>query len=189
MPPDLSLHRSAPGAEFFGSRHLHITGPFAGTVSDAARAFARVCDRAAEVGLLVAIEFLPPNNIPDAGVALDIAERAGRPNGGVCIDAWHHFRGARRDALLRRLPVERIISIQLSDGTVVPREADYIQDCLHNRMPLGEGEFDLLPFLALLDEIGAQAPRSFEVISTELEALPHREAAERIATAARRYRR
>ena len=35
-------------------------------------AFARACDTAAEVGLRVALEFLPPNNIPDAGVALDL---------------------------------------------------------------------------------------------------------------------
>lgn len=172
-------------AELFESRHLQAVGPFEGSLDDAGRAFARACDRAADVGLRVALEFLPPNNIPDAGVALDIVERAGRSNGGLCVDSWHHFRGARDEVLLRDVPADRLVSVQLSDGTLEPTSDDYIPDCMTHRVPTGEGEFDLPRLLSILDEAGCTAPRCFEVISAELQGLPHREAARRIAAGAR----
>jgi sugar phosphate isomerase/epimerase len=172
-------------AEVFGSRHLQVIGPYEGSLDDCARAFGEVCDRAAESGLQVAIEFLPPNNIPDAGVALDIVERADRSNGGLCVDIWHHFRGARDDGLLRAIPGDRVVSIQLSDGTMAAANPNYIEDCMQHRVPTGQGEFDVAHFLGILDEIGATAPRSFEVISTELAALDPAEAARRIAEGAR----
>lgn len=174
-------------AEVFGARQLQAIGPHEGSRGDAARAFARVCDAAAEAGLQVALEFLPFNNIDDAGVALEIANTADRPNGGLCVDVWHHFRGARDDALLRAIPPERVVSVQLSDGTMARENPDYLQDCLENRRPLGEGEFDLPAFLGILDEIGADGPRSFEVISTELQQLSPEAAAQRIAAGARRF--
>ena len=173
-------------AEVFGSRHLQVTGPVEGSDADVARAFARVCDRAADVGLRVAIEFLPPNNVPDARSALAIADAAGRENGGVCVDVWHHFRGARDEAQLRALPAERIVSIQLNDGTLEQEVAgqDYFADCLEHRRPCGEGEFDVAGVLGLLHATGCDAPRSWEVISTELQKLTPREAAARIAAGA-----
>lgn len=183
---DRHLDAACHMAEVFGARHLQVTGPVEGGADDVARAFARVCDRAGEVGLRVAIEFLPPNNIPDARTALEIAERAGRANGGVCVDVWHHFRGARAIEQLRALPAERIVSIQLSDGTREPEVhgQDYFQDCLRNRRPCGEGEFELAPVMALLDRSGCDAPRSFEVISNALQALPAEQAAARIKAGA-----
>jgi sugar phosphate isomerase/epimerase len=174
-------------AEVFGARHLQAIGPFEGTTRDAAAAFARVCDRAAEVDLRVAIEFLPFNNIVDAGVALEIVNGADRPNGGLCVDVWHHFRGARDDALLRAIPPERVVAIQLSDGTLEPEDPDYVKDCMENRKPLGEGEFDLPGFLGILEEIAPDVPRSYEVISTALGALSPKDAAQRIADGARRF--
>jgi sugar phosphate isomerase/epimerase len=173
-------------AEVFGVRHLQVVGPFEGTLDDASKRFARVCDRAAEVGLRVAVEFLPPTNIPDARVALALVERAGRPNGGVCVDAWHHFRGANDEALLRAIPGERIVSLQLSDGATEPLDSEYIRDCLENRCAPGEGEFELARVLSLIEESGCRAPRSFEVISSELQALPAAAAAARIAQGADR---
>lgn len=173
--------------EVFSARHLQVIGPYEGSLDDAGRAFARVCDRAAEAQLQVAIEFLPFNNIDHAGVALEIADRANRPNGGLCIDSWHHFRGACDDALLRAIPPERVVSIQLNDGTLVPEHPDYLKDCMVNRRPLGEGEFDLRGFAMLLDEIAPDVPRSYEIISTELQALPAREVARRVAEGARAF--
>jgi sugar phosphate isomerase/epimerase len=182
---DSHLETACHMAEVFGARHLHLGGPFEGSIEDAAKGFARVCDRAAEVGLRVALEFLPFNNIPDAAVALEIVDRASRPNGGLCVDAWHHFRGANDESLLRAIPGERIVSLQISDGTLEPVDSDYVRDCLENRRAPGEGEFELDRVLAIIRESGCRAPRSFEVISTELQALPHAEAALRIARGAR----
>ena len=63
-----------------------------------AERFSAVCDRAAEHGLLVALEFLPWTGIPHASDAWDIVRMADRPNGGVLVDSWHHFRGRGRRA-------------------------------------------------------------------------------------------
>ncbi len=183
---DRALDVACEMADVFGARHLQAIGPYEGSIDDAVRAFARVCDRAARSELRVAIEFLPPNNIPDAGVALEIAEQADRPNGGVCLDVWHHFRGAKDESLIRALPVGRIVSLQLSDGTLEPANPNYMADTMENRVAPGEGEFDLAGFLAMLDEIGCRAPRSFEVLSREYSSMPPVDVARRIAAGAKK---
>jgi len=172
-------------AEVFGARYLQVIGPFSGTVDDAAEVFARLCDRVAEVGLVAGIEFLPFTNIPNAGVALDIIERADRPNGGVCVDAWHHFRGAADERLIDALPADRIVAVQLDDGPLRPEHPDYLTDCLENRRIPGEGEFDLSGLLRLLDKKPVHVPLSMEVISAELDRLPPTEAVRRIVAGTR----
>lgn len=167
-------------ADAFGSRYVQAVGSYSGTLDDAADSFARLCDRAAEHGVVVGIEFLPFTNIPDAPTAAAIVDAAGRPNGGVCVDVWHHFRGANEAGLIRDLTARRIASVQLDDGTLVPESEDYYNDCLENRRVPGEGEFDLTGFVRLLDEMDVSVPVSLEVISTELQALPAADAAKRI---------
>lgn len=150
--------------------HVQAVGPFEGTLEAAAEGFADLCDRAGEHGLGVALEFLPEmSNVPDAQVALGLVELAGRPNGGICIDTWHHYRGAADEELLRAVPADRVLSVQFNDG---PRErvvADYREDCTAHRLPPGEGDFDLPRFLGLLDEMGVRLPLSVEVINLELQ--------------------
>lgn len=172
-------------ADVFGVWYLQAIGPFDGTIDDAAEAFAGVCDRAAEHGLVVGIEFLPFTNVPDLTTALTIAEAAGRPNGGLCLDAWHFFRGVPDFDVLAQVPGDRIVDVQIDDGPLQPELPDYFEDCLLNRRPPGEGEFDLVRLIQTLDDIGSRAPLSIEVISTELQALPASDAARRVTEATR----
>jgi sugar phosphate isomerase/epimerase len=152
------------------AHHVQAIGPFEGPVDRAAEGFAGLCDRAAQHGLGVALEFLPEmSNVPDARAALELVEFADRPNGGLCIDVWHHYRGAADDDLLRAVPVERVLSVQFNDG---PRQrvlADYRADCTTHRLAPGDGDFDLHRFLRVLDQIGVRLPLSVEVISAELQ--------------------
>lgn len=167
-------------ADAFGSRYVQAIGSYVGSLDDAAEAFARVCDRAAGHGVTVGIEFLPFTNIPDAATAAAIVDRAGRPNGGVCVDVWHHFRGANDAGMIRDLTSRRIASVQIDDGRAVPEDDDYYTDCLENRQVPGEGDFDLVGFFRLLDEMDVSVPVSLEVISLHLQARPAAEAAQRI---------
>lgn len=168
------------------AHHVQVIGPYAGTLDDAAEAFAGVCDRAAEHGLCAAIEFLPQmTNIPDAATAMEIVTRAGRDNGGICLDAWHHFRGADDAEMLRRVPAGRIFTVQIDDGPRRPVDADYYTDCTRHRLAPGEGEFDLTGFLALLAEMGVAIPLSVEVISADLQERPADEVARRLHAATR----
>jgi sugar phosphate isomerase/epimerase len=166
--------------------HVQVIGPYTGTLDDAAEAFAGVCDRAAEHGLAAAIEFLPEmSNIGDAATAMQIVTRAGRANGGICLDCWHHFRGANDDDMLRAIPAERIFAVQFGDGPRQPVDPDYYTDCTRYRDVPGDGEFDLAGFLGLLASSGVRLPLSVEVISTELLLRPAAEVARRLAGATR----
>jgi len=166
--------------------HVQVIGPYSGTLDDASEAFAGVCDRAAEHGLAAAIEFLPEmSNIGDAVTAMQIVTGAGRANGGICLDCWHHFRGANDDDMLRAIPVERLFAVQFSDGPRQRVDPDYYTDCTRYRDIPGDGDFDLTGFLGLLEELGVRLPLSVEVISTDLLQRPAGEAARWLADATR----
>jgi len=162
-------------ADVFHPRHLNVGDLGLGGPLDpldaVAQRFAAVCDRAAQHGLQVAIEFLPWTPIPDAASAWAIARTAGRANGGLLVDAWHHFRGAADPAVLRAIPGQRIIAVQVddADASVVGTLVD--DTSLRRRLP-GEGSFDLVGFIRVLDAMGVQAPLSVEILSTVHWALP-----------------
>lgn len=166
--------------------HVQVIGPYTGTLDDAAEAFAGVCDRAAEHGLAAAIEFLPEmTNIPDAATAMQIVTRAGRANGGICLDSWHHFRGANDDDMLRAIPAERIFTVQFDDGPRQRVDPDYYTDCTRHREVPGDGDFDLTGFLRLVAEMGVRLPLSVEVMSAKLQDQTAGEITRRLADATR----
>jgi sugar phosphate isomerase/epimerase len=168
-------------SDVFESRHLNVGEIVADpldSIDAVAERFGGVCDRAARHGLLVAIEFLPWSSIPDAATAWEIARRADRHNGGVLVDAWHHFRGAADPEMLRAIPGDRVFAIQLDDADAEPVGAPFEDTMLRRRLP-GEGAFDLTGLIRLLDEMGVTAPLSVEILSTEHAALPVEEAARR----------
>jgi sugar phosphate isomerase/epimerase len=153
-------------ADAFGCRYLQVIGPAGAPLADAARAFGGVCDRAADHGLVVGLEFLPFTDIVSVHDARAIVEAADRPNGGICVDIWHHERGARDLAAIAALPPELVTGVQLNDGTRVPEDPDYYTDCLSNRRAPGDGEFELAAFLEALVGAGVAVPWSLEVCSS-----------------------
>jgi len=174
-------------AEAIGGRLINCAHAFPGEVDldTAAEAFAGVCDRAAEHGLDAGIEFLPWTGIPDAATAAEIARRAGRPNGGIVFDSWHHFRGSNDDAALAHVPGERIKAVQLNSAR--PRaSADLMTETMHDRLLPDEGAIDVAKLVQILDQIGSRAPLGVEVFSDALAALPPVEASRRCAAATRR---
>jgi sugar phosphate isomerase/epimerase len=139
--------------------------------------FAALCDRAADHGMLVALEFLPWTGIPDAATAAAIVRGSGRPNAGVNADSWHHYRGSGDNAALRDI-ADRAFMVQLDDAPSQPIE-DVIEDTFQRRRYPGEGSFDLKGFIRVLDEGGATAPVSVEICAADHFALPVDEAARR----------
>ncbi|QZS52706.1 sugar phosphate isomerase/epimerase family protein [Rhodococcus opacus] len=168
-------------AELFGARHLQAVGAFDRTdlEPDVVERFASLCDRAADVGLQIALEFVPTTNIPDAGTALSIVEQSGRENAGLCVDSWHHTRGANDLEMLRSIPSQRVTMIQINDGPKDPADPDYLVETLHHRAVPGAGDFDLDGFVDAVTEGGVTAPVSVEVISDDLARLEPAEAARR----------
>lgn len=143
--------------------YVQSIGPYDGTVDDAIERFGALCDRAAEHGTKVGLEFLPFTNIFDAADALAVVEGAARDNSGVCVDIWHHARGANDLDLIRSIPVELIAGVQMSDGPATPTVADYKDDCLRFRVPPGTGEFEVDAFVSALLDLGVDLPWDLEV--------------------------
>jgi sugar phosphate isomerase/epimerase len=173
-------------ATTLGAHHLQVQGNRPGTVGKAAHVIADIANRVAPAGVNVAIEFLGCNNIATAADALELADRSGRPNVGVQVDVWHHVRGANDWALLRALPPERIMSVQIDDGPIEPVDTDYLADTVHHRRVPGAGEFDLQRFLSIVHPPGSTLPLSLEVIDDDLLAFSPFDAARRIADSTRR---
>jgi sugar phosphate isomerase/epimerase len=164
-------------AEAVEARSVNAVDIFGGKwpLSAAAEGFASLCERAAEHGLLVHLEFLPWSRICDLDTAWEIAREAGRPNGGLAIDAWHFFGSERNRLTLDTIPGDRIFSVQVSDAPD-RSGADPVHASLHDRLLPGVGVLDLASMLQATKRCGAQAPIGIEVFSDSLHALDPAEA-------------
>ncbi len=175
-------------ADAFESRYIQATGPYDGSIEDASSRFGALCDRVADHGLVVGLEFLPFTNIVDARDALRIVEAADRANGGVCVDIWHHVRGANDLSLIEAIPGELITGVQINDGPLhapVESEYDYKNDCLRHRVPPGHGEFDVLGFVQLLRSKGVDVPWGLEVCNADAWGRPAHDHVQSIGDAVR----
>ncbi len=166
-------------ADVYGARHLQATGRFGASDpgEEVGLAFRALCDRADQHGLRVALECVPYTDIRDVGSAGSVVAEADRPNGGLCIDAWHFFRSRSSFQDLAEVDPARIFMVQLSDGPVVPEDDNLARDAIHNRRCPGDGEFDLVRFLSTLSSNGAPPALSVEVYSDHLDLLEPRAAA------------
>jgi sugar phosphate isomerase/epimerase len=172
--------------EALGMRSINtaLFGSVAVELDQVAEAFAELCDRAAERGLLVNLEFVAFSQLPSFAVALDVVERAGRANGGVMLDSMHQRRSGGDHAALRAAGA-RVNGIQLND---IPALAapDPVTETMRARLLPGEGDADPGGMLRALRAGGCTAPVGVEVFSDVLNALPPFEAAKRAAESTRR---
>jgi sugar phosphate isomerase/epimerase len=63
---------------------------------EAARQVDRLATRAAELGLVVALEFMPWSDVRDARTRLELVSACGNSAAGILVDAWHFFAAAAR---------------------------------------------------------------------------------------------
>jgi len=174
-------------AEAVGAHSVNAVDVFGGawSLDEAAEAFARLCDRANERGLLVQLEFLPWSKIPDMTTAWEVVRRADRANGGLTLDAWHYFRSGSAGPLLSTIPGDRILGLQLCDAAATP-EPDPMHATLHERLLPGDGELALATLVADLRASEAVAPIGVEVFSDDLDLLEPEEVGRRAGTSLRR---
>lgn len=151
----------------------------------AAEQLARLAARAAEHGLVVALEFMPWSDVRDATAAWELVRACGHPSAGVLVDTWHFFRGGGTLEELRSVPRERIVAVHLADADAQV-VGTLLEDTISRRRVPGEGALPLVDFIRTLEAIGADVEVAVEVLSDEQRALPAREAARRAADGARR---
>lgn len=164
-------------AEGLGVTSVNLIETFgnATPVEMATEHFARVCDRAAGLGLRVRLEFMPFSGIPDLATAWEIVRGADRPNGGLTFDTWHYCRGAMDPALLASIPGDKIFGVQLADGAAEP-VGDLLNDLLHHRRHAGDGALPLRDIVRTLDATGGLGSVGPELFSDAMDALDAREA-------------
>jgi sugar phosphate isomerase/epimerase len=148
------------------------------------RAFAALCDRAADHGLLAHLEYFPWSGIDTFATAHEIARNADRGNGGVMVDVWHHLRGRDAGAIDFVVGCSSVLAVQVSD-VATERHDDLRAEARHARVLPGQGAGDTVALLRALREQGCTAPMEVEVYSDELTRLPPAEAARRAGDALR----
>jgi sugar phosphate isomerase/epimerase len=151
-----SLAPILESAQMLGAQRLSVCGDDPDRARFVAN-FASLCDLAAGFGMGVDIEFMAWRQVASLHDAVAMVTEAGRPNGGVLIDALHLSRtgGTPRD--LQGLPREIVRSVQLCDAPAarpITREA-IIHEARAKRLPPGEGELPLRDLLASLPEDAA----------------------------------
>jgi sugar phosphate isomerase/epimerase len=172
-------------ADALGGRHvIAVVFEEPGPRDATAERLSALADRAAAHGLVVALEFLPWSPVADAAAAWELVQLAENANLGVLVDSWHFYRGAADEEHVRAIPPERIVALHLddADAEVVGTLAE---DTWHRRRVPGEGDFPLVDFVRMLDEIGVTAPFGVEVLSDEMTTLSPGEAAQRAVSASR----
>ena len=143
--------------------------------------FGRLCDRAAQNGLWVDLEFMPFWGLPDLATAWAIVSAAQRKNAGIMVDTWHFSKGNPDFALLKALPGECLVSVQVADGMQALHGATLFEDTVRFRKFPGEGELPIAQILAILHEKGHLRRIGPEVFSDEADALPPEIAGKRSA--------
>lgn len=183
------LGRALEVADVFDAERVFVVGAPGVSVNDLAETFRWVCDRCAEHNRVVALEFMDMpslSGLADARTALQVVQAAGRDNGGLKVDVYHHINGANDWSQLESLPGECVKAIEFSDMAIPRVSEDYLEDTLHHRRAPGEGDADLVRFVQTMDAIGATCPYTLEVISDEIAKLPPAELGERLGTTTRR---
>jgi len=183
MVRDATPDRIIPLAAQMGARTVSVVELLGAVWEPAAfaRAFADICDRAADHGLTVAIEPMPIGAITDLARARELIDRAGRSNAGIMLDTWHFFRSHSPLEALAACPGELILSVQLNDAPA-HREPD-LDTAMMRRLLPGEGGLDLAGFMQALAATRTTAPIGVETFSPDLDALDMASAAAACAKA------
>ncbi len=163
---------------------LAVTMEPATDLAAAAEGLAIACDVAARHGQQLGVEFLPWTGIPNLAVAWPIVRDAGRANAGLVLDAWHWFRSGPDPDLLRTIPGEKVIHLQISDAPAQPAP-NVVEETIGHRLLPGRGDIDLAELLRILDETGRRGPTAVEVFSDWLRGHPIGEGARLASEAAR----
>jgi sugar phosphate isomerase/epimerase len=135
--------------------------------------FAELCADAAEHhDAAIAYELMPFDpNVRGLDDAMALALGAGAPNGGIAIDTWHMGKLGIAPDELRRIPLEHLAWVELSDGQHEDM-ADPVDETINHRRLPGEGEFEVAAYVEVLRDHGYPGPWGVEVLSEELRNLP-----------------
>ena len=182
---DFSLDDAMSVCKALGLRRiLALAAADQGSISlgEMVRHFKELCNRASDLGAWVDLEFVPMWAIPDLRTAWTIVAESGFDNCGIMFDTWHFLKGQESPdyALLREIPADLIVSVQVSDALPAPPGTSLIDECLHWRAVPGEGTLPIVKAMEMVREKNVRCIGP-EVYSDGLDRLTAEEAARRCA--------
>jgi sugar phosphate isomerase/epimerase len=154
----------------FGIHTLLLVSDFAKApaAEDLGRAvvsLAQAAQWAAGFGVRLALEFRGTDAFCSClDTALTLVEQCREPNAGVCLDAFHFYKGPSKSEDLERLTAANLFHVQVCDVAGVPRELMTDSD----RVLPGEGDFRLGDFVKTLKKIGYAGGVSLELMNPVL---------------------
>ncbi|KXF52850.1 xylose isomerase [Rhodococcus sp. SC4] len=127
----------------------------------------------AAAGVKIAFENTPfSHHVKTTEQAAQFVKDVANPNGGLILDIWHAFRGGTDyDTLPQLVPVQFVFGVELDDGWSTVRGTD-LEDTFDNRVPCGEGEFNVPKFINAVRRIGFDGAWGVEHMSQEFRQLP-----------------
>ncbi|PZF85633.1 bifunctional sugar phosphate isomerase/epimerase/4-hydroxyphenylpyruvate dioxygenase family protein [Jiangella anatolica] len=124
----------------------------------------RLGEEAAPYGVRLAFEALAWGRyVDDYRRAWRIAELAGHPGVGVCLDSFHILSRGHDPSAIEAIPGEKIFFLQLADAPALTM--DVLSWSRHHRLFPGEGAFDLARFVGHVLAAGYGGPLSLEVFN------------------------
>jgi sugar phosphate isomerase/epimerase len=163
------------GAAALGAHHVKV-GNIPGVPCELDKLTERYAELCADASNLteavIAYEFMPFDvNVDNLDAALQVVEGAGVANGGLVIDTWHMSKLGIAPDDLKRIPLQYLTWVELSDGRFEWME-DHIEETTRFRKLPGEGEFDIRGYIRAAQEMGYDDAWGIEVLSDELRAEP-----------------
>jgi sugar phosphate isomerase/epimerase len=151
-------------ASALGAQRLSVCGDDPDRSRLVAR-FTELCDLAAGFGMGVDLECMAWRQVASLPDAVRVVEAAGRPNGGVLVDALHLARTGGSPIDLQGISENLIRNVQLCDAPSrrPPSVEAIIQEARSGRLPPGMGELPLHELLAAVPDgaaISVEVPMS-----------------------------
>ena len=158
-------------AGVLGAHHVKVANIFAreASLAQLTDRFGELCaDAANHTDAKIVYELMPPDvNVHTIDAVLEVVVGAGARNGGVAIDTWHMSKLGIAPDELRRIPVEYLAWVELSDGQIANMD-DPVDEVINHRALPGEGEFDIRGYVDACRDHGYPGPWGVEVLSEEL---------------------
>jgi sugar phosphate isomerase/epimerase len=124
--------------------------------------FGRLCEDAADRGLLVALEFMRFTSVADVDAAITVVSEAAHGAGRIVVDGLHLARSGSRPADVDRIPAGRLAYVQVCDAPdMQPPHGDLAHEARHERLLAGDGALPVGELLACTGTV----PVSIEVQS------------------------
>lgn len=136
-----------------------------------AKDFRELCERAADAGTRIALEFQPMTSLKTVQAAYEVVETADHPAGGLIVDIWHMERGNVPLETLKSIPIEAIFATELDDASS-KMVGTLMEDTANHRKFCGDGDFNLKGFIQTLLEMEYDGPWGVEIISEDFRKLP-----------------